>query len=69
MAVLNADPFIHSDTASRNDIDKSMLNVKDVKRIILTYMSSVDSVVTPTANACCFPSAITAYIRVLRTYI
>lgn len=32
-----------------------------VKEIISTYMSSVDNVVIPTANACCLPSAMTAY--------
>lgn len=28
---------------------------------LLTYISSVDNAVVPTANACCLPSAITAY--------
>jgi len=30
------------------------------KTIYITYISSVDRAVIPTANACCFPSAITA---------
>jgi hypothetical protein len=33
----------------------------EMKRAYSTYMSSVDRAVIPTANACCFPSAITAW--------
>lgn len=66
MTIFDAYPFVHFDAGNKNTNDVTILYMSKqlkmgVGKVILTYMSSVDNAVTPTANACCLPSAITAY--------
>lgn len=65
MAILNANPFIHFDSVNCNNVIISRMIIENIvvkKNYFISYISFVDNVVTPIANACCLPSAITACI-------
>ena len=61
MAVFDANALIYFRTEKKKKKWMTWQQVWVKKKMLNTYISSVDKDVRPTAKACCLPSAITAY--------